>query len=774
MSHEIQPYHEELIEPSVGGPQPRSPDGLAMVAHFFAVLRRRWVTALLVWVSLLCLSIPVIYLLKKPTCTATAHIQVLPVLPRVLYKDEDSQQMPLFESYLRTQAELAVSHQVLRAALTDPAVKDLPLLNHADPVSALRSAVTAEPVRGTQIVQIRVTQPVAGDAIKLTKAIVDAYLAWAEDEEKRSKDDNRSYLETEQSRLRTLILSKQQERNELAGEYATTNLRTYDSLRESIAKSGMQARDLLESAELEILQLKDQIRQIEDGVYVGLVEGSPSKQQQAIEDDPIVRSLRERLVVESTRLARLRSGMTDEAKEVIEAREQVRQLQVDLEKERMRATEDLARAGLTTQKRMRESLLAEKKARLLAAERHRDALLQRVTKQEAEAKRIGKTSVDIQTVQEEIDRYSKDLAVVEERIKLLTTESRRQARVSRASDPELRPGNISDERRKLSLGAALGSFVVALVVAFLRDRVEARVFAPPEVENNVGLTLLGVVPPLSGLRLGRISPQDLRECYRLIRVSLLSSTLSEAPPKSILVTSAQAGEGKTSTAVNLAASLAERSGRVLLIDGDVQAPQLQEVLDVSAPYGLEQVLLGERSLMDCVVRSEKGGMDVLFAGPNPGIARSLLEDASASHLIEEAENHYDYVVVDSPPALGAADALVWAQAVDGVVVCTFAGYSSVKVTQLACGRLQMVGAKLLGAVICNLSSRAYYSSISSRGGRDSSAGGVPRLDDTRALPFVHAPAGGQEKPRATVTAPDRPAKGDDVSVCGEDSTRRVS
>jgi len=773
MLHESQSYHEELIEPSVAGSSPSSADGLATLAHFFAVLRRRWLTALLVWAALVCLFVPGIYLVKKPAYTATAHVQVLPVLPRVLYKDEDNQQMPQFESYLRTQAELAVSYQVLRAALTDPAVKDLPMLGTADPASALRGAVTAEPLRGTQIVQISVTQPVAGDAIKLTKAIVDAYLAWAEDEEKRSKDDNRSYLETEQSRLRTLILSKQQERNELAGEYATTNLRTYDSLRESIAKSGMQTKDILESAELEILQLKDQIGQIEEGVYVGLLDNSPMKQQQAVEDHPLVRSLRERLVVESTRLAQLRSGMTDEAKEVIEAREQVEQLQADLEKQRMRATEDLAKAGLATQKRMKEGLLAEKKARLLAAERHRDALLQRVTKQDAEAKRIGKASLDIQTVQEEIDRYTKDLAVVEERIKLLTTESRRQARVSRASDPELRPGSVNDRRRRLSLAAVLGSFVIALVAAFLRDRVEARVFTPPEVEGDMGLTLLGVVPPLSDLRLGRVTPQDFRECYRLIRVSLLSAASSGGPLKSILVTSAQSGEGKTSTAVNLAASFAERGNRVLLIDGDVQAPQIEEVLEIGAPCGLEQVLLGESTLSDCVVHSDKGGMDVLLAGADSEKARHLLEDASASHLIAEAAREYDYVVVDSPPALGAADALVWAQAVDGVVICTLAGQSSVKITQMACHRLKMVRARLVGAVICNLASRVYYSSISSRGARDGSAGGGARLTAARALPFVHLPVSDHEKPGAVAGAPGGQERIDNVSVPREDSTGRA-
>jgi len=748
MSREIQPYHEELAGSLTVA---ASPDGVVVLAGLVAALRRRWLTVLLVWVTLAGLALPGVWLLKKPTFTATADVQVLPVPTGIL--DKVAYQPVTYDIFLRTQAELMTSHQVLRAALADPTVKSLPLLNEpADPLSALREALKVETLRNTQIVRVCVTRNTPTEATSLARAVVNAYMALCVEADKQDVRMKRGILEREQSRLRTSLDLKRKQKLNLAMEYGTASDTTFELLRESNAEYNMETKKNLETVELEILQLKYQIRQIEKGIFTELLpEETPAQQQAAIKNDPMVRSTWDQLLAESTRLARLRSGMTDEAKEVIEAREQVDRLKADLEKELTRAADDLEKDEVAMQKRMKVNILSRKKVQLSTAEERREDLKKRVQAQEAEGMKIGQRSLEIQSLQEKIDRDNKDMELVENEIMKLDIENQRPGRISIASDAEIRPDGVEDKRLKLSLVAAVGTLFLAMAAAFLRDRADPRVRAPQEVETGMGLQLLGAVPPLEELKSGRITQQEFAECYRLVRVNLLSPGLGATPPKSILVASAQASEGKTSLAMSLAASLAELGGRVLLVDGDIQAPQIGEVLAVTSPGSLKHVLLAERSLADSVAPSRMAGLDVLVGETNGDSARGALDNRSAIRLVQEATGRYDYVVIDSPPALGAADALVWAQAVDGVILSTFAGQSSVKAAQMACQRLRMVGARLLGAVICNLttSARFYSYSYSSRSGRrdrDSGAGGDARSGKKYTPPVVHFPVRGDEPP----------------------------
>ena len=262
--------------------------------------------------------------------------------------------------------------------------------------------------------------------------------------------------------------------------------------------------------------------------------------------------------------------------------------------------------------------------------------------------------------------------------------------------------------------------------------------------------MLGAVPSVKELQSGRISKEHFLESYRLIRaVAGEPGTRGQPRPESMLVTSAQAAEGKTSLAVSLAICLAEPGYRVLLIDGDIQAPQIGRLLELKPQGDLREVLLGQRDLRQCATASGIAGLDVLTGHSNGETARSLLNMRSAQQVIRQAAEQYDHVVVDSPPALGAADALVWAHAVEGVIVTSLVGYSDRKAIKLACQRLLSVGANLLGSVVANVSvSESYYSySTTSCRAEGSLAlahkgGPLPRTP-----PLVHLPAESESKKR---------------------------
>ncbi len=321
----------------------------------------------------------------------------------------------------------------------------------------------------------------------------------------------------------------------------------------------------------------------------------------------------------------------------------------------------------------------------------------------------------------------------------------RPTRITVDASAEIRPDDIQDKRKKFAPVALVGGLGLGLMLALVIDLLRGRVHSTDDVEAGIGLPLLGSLPSLHDLQRGRVSEQDFREGYRLIRATLAGASPDGRIPRTLLVTSAQAAEGKTSLAISLAASLAETGARVLLIDGDVQAPRVGQTLKLAPQFTLRHVLLGERCLTDSVHPTPVAGLDVLLAGRNGSSAGGLLTGDLAVALLKSAATTYDHVVIDSPPALGAADATIWAQVTEGVIFSSLAGHSSLKLVRHACLRLGAAGGRILGGVLCNVSlreSRYSYSSMVSRYADIEEAGDTKRKNGStapRSVPCVHLP-----------------------------------
>jgi capsular exopolysaccharide synthesis family protein len=232
-----------------------------------------------------------------------------------------------------------------------------------------------------------------------------------------------------------------------------------------------------------------------------------------------------------------------------------------------------------------------------------------------------------------------------------------------------------------------------------------------------------------------VSQEDFAESYRTLRTAISGKTRGHRD-KSFLVTSARSGEGKTSLAVSLAISFTEPGHRVLLIDGDTQAPNASRVLKLKPGFGLSDALVGDRTARECVVPSGIPQLDVLVCQANGKGMAGLLDSRTAESVLNALGDSYDYIILDSPPALSASDALVWATVVDGVVLASFIGETDRTAMGLTCERLEAVGARILGSVAANVpwNSRFYsYSSTSyerqQRGGdRDAGARQHPLLN----------------------------------------------
>jgi capsular exopolysaccharide synthesis family protein len=229
------------------------------------------------------------------------------------------------------------------------------------------------------------------------------------------------------------------------------------------------------------------------------------------------------------------------------------------------------------------------------------------------------------------------------------------------------------------------------------------------------LHVLGTVPRLKDLNTGRVDREEFAEAYRVIRNYILQSANGKMP-RSLAVSSARSGEGKTGVAASLATSFTETGQRVLLIDGDIRKPDVGQLFKLPRHERLGQALLAEKPLEELVLASVVPNLDVLPTTTGNGWVTRLLTPERATRLLEEASRVYDVVIVDCPPVLAVADALVWAGAVDAVICTVLAHRSDRGAVWAAHRRLLEAKANVIGAVIGNMPQSAAYCAYGYRAG----------------------------------------------------------
>jgi receptor protein-tyrosine kinase len=166
-----------------------------------------------------------------------------------------------------------------------------------------------------------------------------------------------------------------------------------------------------------------------------------------------------------------------------------------------------------------------------------------------------------------------------------------------------------------------------------------------------------------------------------------------------VITSAIAGEGKTSTSTNLAVALAQAGRRVLLIDGDLRRPRVAALLGLESSVGLTTVLVGRTKLEESIQRHQASGVYFLAGGPTPPNPTEVLQSQATHELLAKLRAAYDAVIIDAPPLLPVADAAILGTAADGAIMVTRHGKTHREELEAATQRLEKVGARLFGTVV---------------------------------------------------------------------------
>ncbi len=595
------------------------------------------------------------------------------------------------QTYLDTLAEVARSRSVAeRAARRLGYSGD----EFEEAVVRLQRDLKVSRVRGADMIRVEVTDPRPEEAARRAQAVTDAFLSFLLEGRRTQAKATREFIEQQLAKVSrdlraaedALLRFKLAHGEVSLPEETRVRLEKLAELEAQMvaAQTERRAAEAQRERATEELRRRDQV--------------TPSAWVQS----PLIQTLRQQLANLEIQLAGLMEKFTDRHPDVVATRAQIAETQRRLAEELRRSllaqtyTVNPVYLGLVQQ-----AVSAEVSAATLRA--REAALAQAVRRWTQEIRALPPRELALMR----LSRQQK----VAENVYLMLSQKYHEARIAEASVvPDLRvvdrarpPDRPAFPRRGLVtlVGTLLGAFA-GVAAAFAAEWVDSRFHRPDEAEHVLALPLLAVVPQLRHPD-GKVPlAEDSRrstfaESFRTLRTGVLYSA-PEGSVRSLLVTSPEPGDGKSTVAANLALALARLGRRVVLVDADLRRPSLLEAFQPPQPFGLSDHLVGEVSLDDVVQPTRYPSLHFVPAGrsaPNPA---ELLGSQRMRDFLAQLRGRFDAVVLDSPPVLAVADASVLARESDGVVLVVNPQTTHREAAVRARRQLEALGAKILGFV----------------------------------------------------------------------------
>lgn len=451
---------------------------------------------------------------------------------------------------------------------------------------------------------------------------------------------------------------------------------------------------------------------------------------------------------------------TEEYREVQAVDAQIRELEAQKAAVSREVSAKITEEGKKLEADAEREVLASLRAQLAAAQQREGRARAAFEAAAAKANFEGQVETKLVGAKREMEsnRSLLDTYIQRQKEQELAIASGRPNNIKIQSNAVTPTSPIGPQRTRNIMVAMLIAFAAGVGLAFLLDYLDDSVRSSDDISRHLGLPTLALIPHQFASEKRKLLPSASRngpnavqgsalitlddrnspmaEAYRHLRTSLLFSSAGK-PPQTILVTSAQPSEGKTTTAINTAITLAQADADVIIIDCDLRRPRLHSHFGLENSRGITNYLSGDRDL-DSIVRTydDLPRLKVITSGPIPPNPAELLSSNEMRHLLEELSAKYKHVIIDSPPAISFTDAAIISTLVDGVVLVAMANKSSMHLMRQFKQRVQNMGARIYGVVLNGIKSGSveydYYGSgyyhYYSRSSEDTS---TPYMDDER-------------------------------------------
>jgi polysaccharide biosynthesis transport protein len=554
-------------------------------------------------------------------------------------------------------------------------------------------------IRETRLIDVEFTHQDPTVAAKIANAIGDAYVLQNLEQKIQSNASAGDFLQKRVAELQAGIRS---------GEERLIN---YSRVNQVIPPSSDQ-----NTVVQRLSNLNAQVGQAENDriaaqtIYQAALQNQMWSTSAENKDSQVV-GLESKLNELRQKLAQLKTEYTDDWYEVVQTKEQISKVESQLNSIRKRAS---------------DTQLATLKQTLFETTERERLLKENFDKQRSEVIRQNEASINYNIIQQEIDTNKNLLNGLLQRSKenevVLAGTPNNVLVLDRALTPN---GPAGPERTRSIVLAFFASLGLGLGLAFVLEWFNDSITHTEDVEQRLGLPLLASIPMVPESFAKRLLPKSLSlrlkkskierhydlelferplflESYMQLGAYLLLSNPNQST-KSILITSAEEGEGKTITALNLALSLAKTKGKVLIIDADLRRPRIHHIKNLSNKVGLSTLLslseIDHEAIDQAIQKDPTCNLDILTAGKhsvNPG---NLLSSKEMATLLKKLSGIYSHILIDSPPVLYFADSAIMSTLTDSVVIVVRDGISSKEIILKAKNVLEKVGANIVGIVL---------------------------------------------------------------------------
>ena len=591
--------------------------------------------------------------------------------------------------------------------LGKPSVDDRVYLSRESVVAGFMGSVKVEPVRNSRLVKVKVFNTNAAQAARIANAIANTFITLSIERRSQSSTYAKSFLEQQLKVTKARLEESERALNTYAKDNSILSL---DEKTNVINQTYTDYSSALGKVEQDRLKF--------EATY-NAVAISPESAPQVLDNKTVQSYKEQKAKLEAEYLTNL-AIYKPEFPKMLQLKAQITELEGRIKGEVA-------------------AVLTSLKAQYEAVKKQEDKVRERLQDTRKEILLSQDKNVELNLYKRELSTNRELYDGLLQRLKEVGVSSGVVANnisvVDEANTPlfPISPNLLKNAGMGLMAGLLLGMGIV-----FAREHLDDSVKNANEIESKLGLPLLGIVPFMKKKQvrvdsLALLTVEDPRgtfaESYRSMRTALQFST-AEGAPRRLMVTSSVQSEAKSTTALALAINLAQLGQRVLLIDADMRNPSQHKALKRTNQSGLSSYLSGDVQREALIQDSGIANLAVLTAGPHPPSPVDLLMGPGLLELLDRAEAlGFEKIIIDAPPVLGIADAIVLGNHVQNILFAVKAGSTKLSSIRDALRRLRLGGLMPLGVVLTSAgaSETQYYGYYGAYGAENAAAGTGNRL-----------------------------------------------
>jgi len=702
--------------------EPSSSDAYSFRSYWETLRKRRSTVFTVAFVATLLVTI-VVYRMR-PVYRATARMEVQAETPALQTLNELNPSAAADAAYLQTQVDLLQNNnlawqtmQELKLTAANGGLEvgvwgspwsadSYRVATPSNLIRAFKKHLHVELLNESRLVEVSFESGDANLAAQVANALVKNYVESNFRSKYETTRQASAWMEQQLDELKAKVEKAQQALVDYEREYSIANLGDKENV--------VQQRLAQLSSDLTAAQVD---RTNKQSVYDSARNSQAGAA--ALGDDPLLAQLQSKSAELHTDYAAATSQYGPNYSKVKELANQIKEVEALMDAERRRISDRIENDYHTSVRR--EQLLS-----------------QEVASQRAQVEKLNQLLIKYTILKGDFETNQQLYDELLKRLKDATVSVSLRATSVRLADEALVPTTPvrPDKRLDIAAGVLVG-LILGVTLAFIRDGLDRTLKTAEDIESEITVPTLAVIPlgVRSRGRYGRYFARDaqrapsannlaqailkapgseMAESFRVLRTSILLSS-APRPPQVVLVTSAHPSEGKTFASVNLALALAQRGGRVLLVDADLRKPSIVKALGLpdGEGNGLSSLLTSAHSIDQALQPfSAQPNLSVLPSGPIPSNPAELVSSPAMEGLLGDLRQRFEHIVLDSPPLLLVTDGIVLSTMADGVVVVVESGGTSRGALRRVRQILDRAGANTLGAVLNKLDDRVdgYYTS----------------------------------------------------------------